>query len=105
MSDVIGILHEHEQRGMPITYEQIDAAVCRLYDGWTGVPDSAIRFIRGVCNAQDFRELYERFRGEERENRETGLNFNVEHPGVLNEENMSEILKQAQMRIKQKGDE
>ena len=105
MSDVIGILHEHEQRGTPITYEKIDAAVCRLYDGWTGVQDSAIRFIRDVCNAQDYSELYGRFRGEERESRETLLNFNVEHPGVLNEDNMSEILKQAQMRIKQKGDE
>jgi hypothetical protein len=105
LSDVIGILHEHEQRGTPISFEQIDAAVCRLYDDWTGVPDSAIRFIRDVYDAPDYSELYERLRNEERESRETLLDFDVEYPGVLHEDNMSEILKQAQMRMKQRDNE
>jgi hypothetical protein len=105
LSDVIGILHEHEQRGTPISYEQIDAAVCRLYDAWKAIPDSAIRFIRDVYAATDYGAMYERFRSEERESRETLLDFNVEYPGVLNEDNMSEILKQAQLRMKKKGDE
>lgn len=105
LSDVIGILHEHEQRGTPISYEQIDTAVCRLYDDWTRIPDSATRFIRDVYDASDYEELYERLRSEERESRETLLDFSAEYPGVLKEDNMAEILKQAQMRMKQKGDE
>jgi len=105
LSDVIGILHEHEQRGTPISFEQIDAAVCRLYDNWTGVPDSAIRFIRDVYDSSDYEELYERLRSEERESRETLLDFSAEYPGVLHEDNMSEILRQAQKRMKQKDNE
>lgn len=105
LSDVIGILHEHEQRGTPISYEQIDAAVCRLYDDWTRIPDSATRFIRDVYDSSDYEGLYERLRSEERESRETLLDFSTEYPGVLKEDNMAEILRQAQMRMKQKGDE
>ena len=103
LSDVIGILHEHEQRGTPILYEHIDAAVCKLYDDWNGIQDSARRFIRDVYADTDYGALYERFRSEERESRETLLDFNIEYPGVLNEDNLPEILKQAQLRMKKKG--
>ena len=45
LSDVIGILAEHEKKGTPITFEKIDAAVKNLYGGWDSFPEDSKPFI------------------------------------------------------------
>jgi len=36
LSDIIGVLGEHERRGDPISKDRIDMAVRNLYGGWGG---------------------------------------------------------------------
>lgn len=44
LSDIIGILNEHEKLGVPITMEDIDRAVCNLYDNWDKIPADSVSF-------------------------------------------------------------
>lgn len=46
LSDVIGILAEHEKKGTPITLEKIDTAVTNLYGGWMPSPKTQDRLLR-----------------------------------------------------------
>ena len=45
LSDIIGILAEHEKISRPITWDSIDLAVQHLYQGWDGIAEDAIAFI------------------------------------------------------------
>ena len=49
LSDVLGILNEHAQRGTPIALEQIKVAVRNLYGTWEALPEHSIRLIESAC--------------------------------------------------------
>ena len=59
LSDIIGILAEHEKRGDSITYERIDKAIVDLYGSWDGISSEARAFINGALADGDFRKIYE----------------------------------------------
>lgn len=46
LSDIIGILYEHEKRGNPLMLEDIDKAVSNLYGGWETIPADSTSFIK-----------------------------------------------------------
>ena len=48
LSDVIGILAEHQKRGKPITLDKINTAVCGLYGGWDDFPKDTKPFIENA---------------------------------------------------------
>ena len=58
LSDVIGILAEHEKKGAPITLEKIDAAVTNLYGGWDVFPKDSKPFIEDALKNGDFENVY-----------------------------------------------
>ena len=92
LSDIIGILAEHENTENPITYEMIDRAVVNLYGGWEGFSEEAIQFTRSTMNKGNFQAMYQVIRENEKQN-ETGLlNFQDKYPGVLNEKNVNSII-------------
>jgi hypothetical protein len=45
LSDIAGILMEHEKAGNPISYEQIDKAVKDLYGDWDSIPKESVEFL------------------------------------------------------------
>lgn len=45
LSDIIGIMAEHEKNGQPITKEAVDAAVRTLYGNWEEIPIDAKEFL------------------------------------------------------------
>ena len=61
LSDIIGILAEHEKRNQPITLEMINKAVNDLYGGWVDFPEDSKSFIEDAiknnCNFVEFRRL------------------------------------------------
>ena len=48
LSDIIGILYEHEKRGVPLTMEDIDRAICNLYGSWDRIPADSVAFIQNI---------------------------------------------------------
>lgn len=92
LSDIVGILAEHQASQKPISYEMIDTAVKNLYGGWEKFPAEAVSFIRGIINENDYSTAYAQTRHDEKRAKEILLDFQEDYPGVLDEKNINTIL-------------
>lgn len=91
LSDILGILAEHEKRGMPISMEQIRKAVTELYGGWESLPETSQTFIENVMKDGRFEELYEQTANSEKEVGTLLVQFEQNYPDVVTGENANEI--------------
>ncbi len=93
LSDVIGILAEHEKKGTPITLSQIDTAVKNLYGGWDEFPADSKPFIENAIANGNFEEVYLSVKGDEKESKDILVSFEKDYPKVANQSNINDILK------------
>ena len=93
LSDVIGILAEHEKKGEPITFEKIDAAVENLYGGWDSFPKDSKSFIEDALKNGDFENIYSSVKNDEIESKDILVDFEQDYAGVAKESNINDILK------------
>ena len=93
LSDVIGILAEHEKKGMPITFEKIDVAVKNLYGGWDSFPEDSKPFIEDALKNGDFENVYASVKNDEIESKDILVDFEKDYPKVAKESNINDILK------------
>ena len=93
LSDVIGILAEHEKKGAPITLEKIDAAVTNLYGGWDAFPEDSKPFIGDAHKNGDFENVYISVKKDEIESKDILIGFEKDYPKVAKESNINDILK------------
>lgn len=92
LSDIVGILAEHQAAKTPISYEMIDSAVKNLYGGWEKFSAEAVSFIHGIIKESDYISVYEQTRHDEKQAKEILLDFQEDYPGVLNDKNIDIIL-------------
>ncbi|NLK73082.1 MAG: hypothetical protein GX285_08710 [Clostridiales bacterium] len=92
LSDIIGILAEHEKRGEPITLDRVDKAVNNLYQGWDGISKDVKTFIKNAFKAGNYQELYRQIQEQEKSSRDVLIDFQREHPQAVNHSNVDEIL-------------
>lgn len=92
ISDIVGILAEHEKRCDCITMERIDQAIENLYDSWKGFPDGAREFITKTISAGNYENIFEIVSKNEKKVREQLIEFGESYPGVLKGENINEVL-------------
>lgn len=93
MSDIVGILSEHEKRNTPISLDAIERAVKDLYGGWDSIPKDSIDFIRNVMQKGHFTEMFALTAAEEKTTKNTLLDFEQHYPGVTNSENLDSIIR------------
>ena len=98
LSDVIGILAEHEKRGQSITQESLDAAVQTLYGGWDDIPADSKQFIDDTMNAGNYADVYAAVSEEEKQTKGVLLQFEKDYPNAANESNVNDILKTLKAR-------
>ena len=91
LSDVLGILAEHEKRGNPISLERIEKAVSDLYGDWNTLPESSRNFIFNVIQDGRFSELYTQTVIGEKETKELLIGFELDYPGLTKEGNVNII--------------
>lgn len=103
LSDVLGILAEHEKRGTPLTMEQIKKAVADLYGDWNALPEKSQCFIQDVMNDGHFDALYQQVSASEHDAHNALLRFEKDYPGVTNEANVDEIIKALQAKKRKEG--
>lgn len=92
LSDIIGILYEHEKRGNPLTMEDIDRAVCKLYENWDNIPTDSVTFIKETMNNGNLKKAYQAVYEEEKHSKELLVQFEADYPNVTNTENVNTIL-------------
>lgn len=98
LSDIIGILAEHEKKGEPISLDAINVAVNNLYGGWDKFPDDSNKFIKDAIRTGNFEEVYASINAEEKRSKEILIDFEQDYPGVTNESNINDILKNLKER-------
>ena len=103
LSDVIGILKEESSAGNNISIEQIRDAVKNLYGSYDALPDDSKVFIEKLMerlDKNDESDIYAEFIEQEKSNKTSLIEFESEYPGVLNEDNISDILSIIEQRTK-----
>ena len=98
LSDIVGILAEHEKQGKPITLEMIKTAVINLYGSWDKLSTESRGFIEDTMEKGNFEQLYKVVSEEEKKSKETLLEFQQDYPGVTTTENADTILQNLKKR-------
>ena len=91
-SDVIGILWEEEKKGDPLTMDRIRKAVVDLYDSYDVISDEVKDFVEEAVREGKFETRYGLVRKIEAENKENLLNYEEEKPGVVNVDNVNDVI-------------
>lgn len=103
LSDIIGILAEHEKRGEPITKVKIDVAVHNLYGGWTDIPQDSKLFIENTLKNGNYQKTFEAIREEEKQSKDILLDFEKDYPSATTQSNANDILKMLKSKKKSKN--
>ncbi len=101
LSDIIGILWEHEKNRDLLSLERIKKAVEDLYGSYDVLSENMKQFVEKAVRDGKYKETYARVRRAEAENKENLLEYQEEKPGVINDDNVNDII--AALRRK-KGD-
>jgi len=91
LSDVLGVLAEHEKNGNPLTFERIQKAVIDLYGSWDTLPETSQNFMANVMKIGRFEELYAQTAKSEKETKDLLIHFEQDYPGIMKEENVDKI--------------
>lgn len=94
LSDIIGILQEHQKNSSPISYNQIVTAVINLYGNWNALDESSISFINEVMNNGNYEDIYSSIKESETRTKSFLLEFNSKYPDVLNNQNVNSVIEQ-----------
>ena len=95
LSDIVGILIEQEERKKPLSFEVIQKAIVDLYDSYDKIPEESKVFM-------DLHDFYRQCREIEQENKDTLVEFQENYPGVLNGDNLADVLKAARAKKQEK---
>lgn len=103
LSDIVGVLAEHEKQGSPISMERIETAVQNLYGDWEKLPDNSKDFIGSVMKKGHFEKQYQVILEGEKEVKDALVSFENKYPGVTTESNVNEILEVLKQKTKQQA--
>ena len=102
LSDIVGILIEQEERGETLSLDLIKKAITDLYDEYERIPENSRKFIEAIYAKEDLKAIYQQCREMELENKDVLVEFQDDYPGVLNEDNLADILKVAKAKRESK---
>lgn len=103
LSDIVGILIEQEERGDALSLDRIKKAVVDLYDSYDRIPENSRTFIESIYEKEDLGSFYKYCRELEKENKDVLLDFQNDYPGVLNGDNLAEVLSAARAKKQNQG--
>ena len=92
LSDVIGILAEHQNADKSITTEMIRRAVVDLYGDWDIVSESMKSFIERAIENGDYDTMLREIAVEEKETKAAMLEFEEKYPAAITKDNIESIL-------------
>ena len=98
LSDIIGILYEEQEKGNPISIEQISDAVCNLYGNFEKLPQDSRDFLSEIMNTSNIENLYKFYRANEISAKESLIDFEKNCPNIVTTDNVNDIIKQLQER-------
>lgn len=101
LSDVAEIIAEHQRRGNALSYDLIIDAVKNLYGDAGKLPETSLEFLLSVFETEDINKLIAKRKELEQKAKAALVDFEQKYEGVLNEDNLSEILAAIDYKEKQ----
>ncbi|MCL2153778.1 MAG: DUF6036 family nucleotidyltransferase [Oscillospiraceae bacterium] len=98
LSDIVGILWEHQKSGKPISRESVEKAIESLYGKGAAMPETSMQLFDAVFASGDYEALYRITRESELESKELLLEFEQKYPNKLNGENIDSIINAWQIK-------
>ena len=92
LSDVSGILMEHQKRNAPLSFEQIQNAIINLYGSMDEVPNHSLNYLKSALNTENLEQFIIDSKKSEQDAKVKLVHFEEEYTGVLNEGNLHQIL-------------
>ena len=92
LSDVLGILAEHEKNQTPMSLERIQKAVVDLYGSWDVLSETSQAFIEKVMKEGHFETTYSQVVDDEDNAKALLKQFENDYPGVTNETNVDAVV-------------
>ena len=92
LSDIVGILWEHQKKDIPITKASVEQAIELLYGKNAVIPDTSAQLLDSLFELKDYEPLYRQIRDSEIAAKELLLEFGNEYPNFLKGENVDTIL-------------
>ena len=92
LSDIAGILFEHEKAGNPISLERIQKAAVELYESWEKIPEKSRGMIQELFKNGNYEEEYHANREEEIKRSEVLSEFKEKYPGSLRGQNIDDVI-------------
>jgi len=105
LSDIAGILWEHQKSGSPISREAVNKAITTLYGENTALPPVSQRTIDDAFSDGDYEGAYNKIRKNEKQAKDILLDFDHAYPGELKGENIDAVLEQARQKRKKDNGE
>ena len=99
LSDIAGILAEHEEQGEVLSFDMVKRAVEELYGSYDRLPENSRNFIEAVYRKESLKDFYRQCTEYEAQNKEILLGFQEEYPGVLNAGNIEDVLAAARKKL------
>ncbi|GHU82605.1 hypothetical protein AGMMS50284_4750 [Clostridia bacterium] len=98
LSDVAGVLWEHQKTGNAIDRETVEKAIEKLYGENAELPESSQKFITIAFSGADYECVYKEIRHSEKVSREILVNIEEDYPNTLKQDNVSSILELARKK-------
>jgi hypothetical protein len=98
LSDIVGILWEHQKSGNPILREAIDKAITSLYGDDAAISPVSQKTLADAFSDGDFERAYKEIRETEKQSKDILLDFDKAYPGELSGENINVILERAKQK-------
>ena len=100
LSDIVGIIGEHQRRNTPLTFDMIDRAVQELYGSWERISEDTKALVKAALENPNASELYRQYRASEVEAEAILLDFQQEHPNQVRETDIASVLELARAKKK-----
>jgi hypothetical protein len=94
LSDIYGILWEHQKSEKPLSRKIIENAIIELYGSLKKLPDVSIELLEKVIDSGDFENLYNQSREDEKNAKDMLVEFEEQYPNTLKAENIDTVLEQ-----------
>ena len=98
LSDIAGILWEHQKNGDPITQDAVEKAVGLLYGGWGEIPENSRNLIDRAFAKGDYETMFLQYSESEKQARQDLIDFERDYPKTLKAESIDSILEQARRK-------
>ena len=98
LSDIVGILWEHQKNRKPISRETIVDAFGTLYGTDAVIPEISRSLLDAILAEGNYEELYRSTRESELKSREFLLEFERKHPNTLTDKNIDCVIEQMKMK-------